>query len=178
MEEEKRKYRADIVRGFYLYSYRSKGENILRGVAWVSSWVVGIWLMQSLDLNAKGGAYFIYASSMMLEFIPENKRYFIPRLMHGLFCLCLITMFLLSLVFSFGGSKIIPGTDIYAFFSSMMHYVEIAIIVMLVVSIILVLIQPHKIFYDEEKEMEDKNEAIRRLFYERLNSSNEGKGNV
>ena len=68
------------VKDLYLYPNRSKGENVLRGAVWLSSWIVGIMVQTTTDYRAMGGAYIIFAVSLLLEFITEGRNSIIARI--------------------------------------------------------------------------------------------------
>lgn len=181
MTEEKRKKISVLVRGLYLYSYRSFEENLVRGIAWITSWIIGIAIVQTTDIQAKGGAYFIYAFSMLLEFVPEkNKPRGVPRVVHGLFCFILIIMFFLSVAISFGNNYLINNAKVCSQLYSLLNITGIIIIVMIVISLVLVVIQAHKLFYsdEEEKSIEENLQADDRIqsFYTHLNG--DGKDSI
>ena len=180
MSEDNNKVKAEFVRGLYLYSYRSKVENVLRGLTWLVSWMIGILLVQSNDIYAKSGAYFIFASSMLLEFIPENKANRYARFIHGVFCFCFVLMFLCSTAFIFGKDFFNGRNTMMRIVGVVLSVSEILSVIMIVFSLLLVLSQADKFFYDEEKIISDKKESLREEFRKNLegpglNNSDEGK---
>lgn len=179
MTIEQKKSVSRTIRELYPYPYRSKGENICRGFVWMASWVVGIVLPQTANQQALGGAYLIFAASLLLEFIPEGRTLPFARITHGIFCVLLLLIAIGALVMSFGEPSqtgILP----YELEFLIVHLPHIGWIIFTIifVSIILAIIEVHKLIYDEEAErqrkIEESQEMKREEFMEHLNGSPEG----
>ena len=180
MTEEKKKLAARTVRELYLYPYRTKGENVLRGIAWMASWLVGIVVQQTTSSQVLGGAYFIFALSLLLEFIPENRTRPISRIVHCLFCILPFFMLLGALVLSFGNSSTEEGTSnrFYSVLVILPPYMGWIAFVVMLGGVVLALVEAHKFFYDEEAqsqfETEDKQAMERQRFLDNLNGTQKG----
>lgn len=163
------------VQELYLYPYRSKGENVLRGGAWMASWIVGIVVQQSANQKIMGGAYFIFALSLLLEFVPEGRTYFLPRIIHGFFCVLLFIMLLGSLFLSFAAEE--QSLDgLYAILENAPAHVGWIVFVMMLIGVGLVFFEAHKLFSQEESTQnpEREHEIKRTIFMESLNGNPKG----
>ena len=180
MTVEQKKSAAKIAQNLYLYPYRSKEENAIRGAAWMASWLIGIVAQQSASPQVLGGAYFIFALSLLLEFVPQSKQHFIPRLFHGIFCSLLFFMLLGAVLLSFGDTPTegITPNWLYSLFIETPPYMGWISFAMMLIEVVLAFTEIHKSFYDEKEEMrhsaEEKQENKRNQFMERLNGPQEG----
>lgn len=178
MTETHKKLVGKTVRELYFYPYRSKEENILRLVVWMASWLVGIVVQQNTERRALGGAYLIYSISLLLEFIPEKRTTPIAKVVHGLFCVFLIFIFLGALFMIFGTSCTKKLHGLYRFLAEKPPFFGWVIFVMMFIGIVLVLMEAHRYFYDEEAEQQRKDElrreTERKRFLEQLNGTSKG----
>lgn len=161
MTDEQKKHTAKTIQELYLYPYYSKGENTLRGGAWMASWIVGIVVQQISGPQVLGGAYFIFALSLLLEFVSASRAQSVTRFVHGLFCVLLFIMLLDSLFLIFGNP---PAEDaelnwFYSLLAKTPFFVGWIVVAMMFISIVLVLTEAHKFFYDEEAELKRKAEV-------------------
>lgn len=176
MTVEHKKLMSRAIRELYLYPYRSKGENVIRCAAWMASWIVGIVLQSTLEPKALGGAYLIFAISLMLEFVPENKTLLGPKIIHGLFCLLLFGMLIGAITLSFADAPS-AGTEphwLYSFSIGALPYVGWTLLGVMAGSLALMLIEAHIFFYNEEKEKECEAEERRRLMREQFDKNLRG----
>lgn len=180
MTEEWKKLTASTIRELYLYPYRSKGENTLRGGAWMASWLIGIAAQNTVDQQALGGAYIIFALSMLLEFVPERKSQPFSRLIHSLFCVLLFIMLLDSLLLSYETEPVQKASQHWSYHFLVYAPVKIGwiVFIMLFIGVVLVISEAHKYFYDEEAEREREAEIerkeIRDQFEANLYGANQG----
>lgn len=180
MTVDQKKLAARTVRDLYLYPYRSKEENALRGAAWMASWLIGIAVQQSASSQVLGGAYFIFSLSLLLEFVPESRQRPIARYVHGFFCVLLFIMLLGALLLSFGGTPAEGATPnwLYSLLIGAPPYMGWLSFIMMLIEVVLALTEAHKSFYDEKAELqqktEEKQENKRKLFTEHLNGFQEG----
>lgn len=179
MTEEKGKLTARKVRNFYLYPYRSKGENLARGSVWMASWLIGIIAQQIENEQALGGAYLIFALSLLLEFLPESKEYFLPKLVHSIFYILLLMMLLGSVLLSFWetSNEQVKESLPYQLLVTPLPYIGWIVFGIISMGTALALIEVHRYVYDEEAEMRCKMEAKDdRLneFYNKLEGTAEG----
>ena len=180
MNNKKEKLFAKTVQELYLYPYRSKGENALRGAAWITSWIVGIVLQQSESQQAVGGAYLIFSLSLLLEFVPEGRTRPISRAVHAVFCTMLFLMFLGSWVMIFGGPDDIESLPVVLKFL-IKHFSDMGwiIIVAMFIAILLVFAEAHKYIYDDKNELqqitENMRESLREQFQENLSGTPTGR---
>lgn len=178
MTEEKKKFLEKMIRELYFYPYRSKEENIFRLAVWLVSWLVGVVVQQNAERRALGGAYLIYSISLLLEFLPERRTKFIAKAVHGLFCIFLVFMSLGSLFMIFGPSCTKNLYGIYRFLAEKPPFFGCVVFVMMLIGIGLVLLEPHKFFYDEKVKQQLEDEAIkeieRKRFLDKLNGISKG----
>ena len=160
MTKEKRKLTARKIQNFYLYPSRSKGENLARGSVWMVSWLIGIITQQATSQQALGGAYLIFALSLLLEFLPENKEYLLPKVIHGVFYILLLIMLLGSAVLSFWKipNEQAKETLPYQLFVTPLPYIGWIVFTMISIGAILALSEIDKFFYDEKIEARGKKE--------------------
>lgn len=174
MSNERKKAAAKVIRELYLYPYRSVSESVIRVTVLGGSWLVGIVVQQPIDQRALGGAYLIYALSLLLEFAPETKKHPLARIIHGLFCTLIVLFLFSSLILSFGD----PNIDLekadwaYRLLLGAPPFLGWIIFVYMLTNLFMTLIQCHKIVYDEDSyleiEKQAKHEVERKQFVENL----------
>ncbi len=180
MTLEKRKITAKKVRNLYLYPYRSKEENLARGAVWMVSWLTGIIAQQNANQQATGGAYLIFALSLLLEFLPESKEYLLAKIVHGVFYILLLIMLLGSALLSFW--KITDAQAkislTYKLLLAPLPYIGWTVFAMIAIGTILALAEVHKCFYDDEIEgqrrIKAEHDAILEQFQKNLEGSPKG----
>lgn len=179
MNYKQKKLTMRTVKELYLYPYRSKGENVVRVMIWMASWLIGIVTQSTTNHQALGGAYLIFASSLLLEFVPESRTRPFARCIHGIFCILLSVMLLGALLLIFEGitDEKVKSKWLYQHLIAAPPYTGWAICIMMFISLVLVLIEIHKYFYNEseiQQENECTQEAIRNQFYNSLNGVSQG----
>lgn len=178
MAEKQKKLTAKKVRELYLYPYRSKGENALRGGVWILSWFVGLVFPGAVDQRTLGGAYFIFALSLLSEFLFESKEWWLARLVHGFFCALLFVISFGALSLSFCPEQVQNVSSVVRFLMNAPSCVGWIILGMLSFAVVFALIEAHKFFYDEDAEAERENEAARKAvrdqFMDNLNGAPKG----
>lgn len=155
-----RKAIACFIKELYLYPKKNYGENIVRGLVWIGSWLIGIvpfHLTNAPNAIAIGGAYAIYGASMILEFFPEadNKSNPITRMWHGLFLFDLAIMLFIAMavVFSSGGVDNIQKILYLPIKpSSILLYTGLITAITLLFQFLIVLCKCDKWFYDLDTE--------------------------
>lgn len=178
MKREKKECVAEIIRELYLHPYVSKEENIVCGCVWLASWIIGIMAQQNEEPQAIGGAFLIFSLSLMLEFVPMKKRYFIPNFVHGLFCIMLVLLLAGSifLIFYKRTSLVIFGRSLNV--KDSMYYMGWIVFFRILISMILSLFEIHRFLYDKEKVMEFENEEeknkIAIIFMDKANGTKGG----
>ena len=177
-QEEKKKQLARTIRELYLYPFRTKEENIIRGASWIASWVVGVILQKGESMCELGGAFFIFSLSLLLEFVPESKKEFLPKIVHGTFCI--LTLFILfgSMCLSFGNTNSCEYPLVISVLISLLIPFGWIITTYMGIALMLALFEAHKFEYDEEaqnqKKNEDYQEQIRKVFNDKLNGKHGG----
>ena len=167
MSENCKKYTVETLKELCLYPHCTTTENVIRGVAWIVSWTIGILINLSAESKALCGAYFVFAISLLCEFLPRNKTRLLVRVIHGVFCSLLIIIIIVSLVSAF---KI----DAIGFTRGMSFLLLLGWIVtgMITIGTILALIGIHGP-HDEDKEIalhiEEIREQERKRFIDKLN---------
>lgn len=169
------------VKDLYLYPNRSKGENVLRGAVWLSSWIVGIMVQTTTDYRAMGGAYIIFAVSLLLEFITEGRNSIIARIAHGMFCILLLLMLLGALLWSYGDAIVLLSEDssfIGVFLMNAPVKCGTIVCLMMFIGVVFSLLEVHKLFYDEDAEERREKEmiyqSVREQFANNLNGMSKG----
>lgn len=179
MNDKQRKLTMRTAKELYLYPYRSKGENVVRAMIWMASWLIGIAIQSTTDHQALGGAYLIFASSLLLEFVPESRTRPLARCLHGIFCILLSIMLLgaLLLIFESITDSKVKSEWLYQHLIVAPIYTGWAICIMMFISLVLVLIEVHKYFYNEteiQQENDHIQEKVRDQFYSSLNGTAQG----
>lgn len=168
------------IQELYLYP-NSKEVNVIHSAAWIVSWLVGIALQNEDDLHAMGGAYFIFAISLLLEFVPIKKNMFISRCVHGLLCITQFLILIGSLPMIFGDLSSTPTKYLAVYvLMGIVPCLGWIVIIAIFFSSILAIMDLHKCFYDEEEEAKVEKEKnyneFLKFFYENL-KGNFGGGN-
>lgn len=163
VNNERKKQIAEITRELYLYPYRSKEENALRGAAWIISWIVGVAAQQGIDQRSIGGTYLMYAVSLLLELLPEKRKNPVAKVVHGIYCAFLLTMVLCSfaLIFVNSSSESTGTTWELELLIAAPYPLGCAVSVIIFLLVILSLLEVHKVVYDEEKELQQQIETQR-----------------
>lgn len=180
MTEKKRKLTAKRVRNLYLYPYRTKKENLDRGIILIASWIIGIVTQQAANQQALGGAYLIFVCTLLLEFALENREDPLARVVQGVFDLVLIFILIGSLLLIFSNSSNTPADFEFPYmpFVTFLPHAGWIVFVVILIGIALALFDAHKFFYDEEaearREREAEQEAERERFEERLSGPPKG----
>ena len=156
-----------------LYPHRSKAENVIRGLIWMASWLVGIVAQNSDNSKIIGGAYLIFALSLLLEFIPETRCEVIPKIIHGFFCTMLIIMLLGAIIQSFdehisNKSNIITSLWIYRYISECPTKIGWIVFVMIFLGIILSVFEISTIIPTTKESFPDDTESKLAIFEEKL----------
>lgn len=179
MTKERKKKAAEIVRGFYLYPYKSREENFARGIVWIVSWFLGIVLQWEAEKQALGSAYFIFALSLIMEFLQGSNPYRLVRFVQDLFRILLFVLLANSILLIFWNllPKKIENLWICQFMVRCTPYVCGAICIRILVGTLLALTKAHKYIYDEKLEtqckMDTKKEEERKRFQDRLRGYSE-----
>ncbi len=176
MTVEHKKLMSKTLRELYLYPYRSKEENTIRCAAWMASWIVGIVIQPAMATKTLGGAYLIFAISLMLEFVPERRELGFTKFVHGIFCCLLFGMLIGAIAVSFTGDLAENAAPPWIYMVSVKVLPKIGWILFfaMLISLVLSMIEAHKIAYDEEAEKERGIDDQIRQFYENLNGSGGG----
>lgn len=88
------------------YLYTDDLESVIKTCIWLFSAIGGIWTQQFADARARGGAFFIFALSLMMEFAPKlkEKSGFIARTVHLVFLIAIIVILSFSFALLFGAT--------------------------------------------------------------------------
>lgn len=184
MKIETKKKIAENIRELYLYPYRTKVENLIRGGALISAWIIGVLFPmlspKTLDNNALGGAYAalggayaVFSISLLLEFTQKSKNEVVPGFIHKLFLGMQYILFFGSLVLSFLPILISSFTGFVLSFAIKIELLcsvtSITIFIMILTSFFLSLFEVHKIFYNDidfntNKQIEELTISIREQF--------------
>lgn len=95
-------------RDYYLYA--DDLESMIKTCIWILSAIGGIWTQQFTEDRVRGGAFFILALSLMMEFAPKikEKSVIAARIIHILFLIVIVLMFSFSFALLFG-AKVSSG---------------------------------------------------------------------
>lgn len=88
------------------YLYTDDLESVIKTCIWIFSAIGGIWTQQFVDARARGGAFFIFALSLMMEFAPKlkEKSGVVARIVHLVFLTAIIVMLSFSFALLFGAT--------------------------------------------------------------------------
>lgn len=88
------------------YLYTDDLESVIKTCIWIFSAIGGIWTQQFADARARGGAFFIFALSLMMEFAPKlkEKSGVIARIVHLVFLIAIIVILSFSFALLFGAT--------------------------------------------------------------------------
>ena len=172
MANEKKVRDWNIIQDFYLYPYRGKPENVARAVVWLASWIVGILIQPTTDFRMLGGAYFIFAASLLMEFVFIERESLLGRIIQGLFCTAIIALLL-------GSFYLVFSQDNGEFFLHPSHWIApvgwLVIGVMCVETFLSLFDKGSKRRKEERenafKQKQEEAEAEREIFYARLNGT-------
>lgn len=81
-----------------VHIYDGKLEYFIKLVIWWVCWLGGIKVLWG-ESEGVSSAFFVFSLSQLMEFAPKllNKRYFVSKLSHGLFCVSITVVFLISM---------------------------------------------------------------------------------
>lgn len=81
-----------------MHLYHNKVESLVKSAFWVISWVGTILSHKNDGFKILNGSYFILSLSLLMEFVPQikEKKYFLSRMIHTIFCVILILVFIVS----------------------------------------------------------------------------------
>lgn len=182
MTKERKIFAAKIIRGLYLYPYRSRGENLARGSVWIVSWFLGIVLQWEASKQALGSAYLIFTLSLIMEFLQASNPYRLVRIVLDLFRVLLFIMLVDSVLLTFW-DLLPPKIEEFwlcQFLIEGLPYVGAAVCIRICIGTLLALIKAHKYFYDDEElksqhEFEAEYAEVRKHFQDCLNGYPEGR---
>lgn len=187
MTLEKRKDVAETVKDFYLYPGSPMGESAFRIVAWMLSLVFGVVVPNKISAQALGGCYFVLAVSLLPDALLQKRKQQRTKAIYGLFCVVLVLTMLGAIILM---TKAPPAGNIkpewpYMFASMGLPWVGRGLFVIMLVNLICVFTEVHKIIYDEEAEIsrrkkeaekaaEVEREAARAGFMDNLHGPSRG----
>ena len=73
MSENCKKYTVETLKELCLYPHCTTTENVIRGVAWIVSWTIGILINLSAESKALCGAYLFLQYLFYVNFSQETK---------------------------------------------------------------------------------------------------------
>ena len=93
-------------KAYNYYLYTDDLESVIKTCIWIFSAIGGIWTQQFADAQARGGAFFIFALSLMMEFAPKLKEKFgvVARIVHLIFLTAIIVILSFSFALLFGAT--------------------------------------------------------------------------
>lgn len=170
MTEEKKRNVAKIVQELQLYPYRSKFESILRCIIWTASWIIGIVIQPAFNSQSLSSAYFFFAVSLLMEFLPESRTHRVAKVVHGIFCLLLIIMAIgaLTLSFAFVNTTYTSTekTELNLFcliLSQTLPYIGWTVCIWILISVVLAVTELHEVIFDSNAKSQQEDERSRGL---------------
>ena len=166
---------SETIQELYLYPYRSKGENLIRSSVWLASWWFGVRGQESVSGHALGCAYFVLASSLLLEFYSEQKTLPIPRFMHGFFCCFLFIMGSFSFILATSSPS--PEQAVPEWYDRMNTVLCAAgplFCLIVILNILFIGFDTHKFFYDREAELKREQEVSLKAAQDQFTANLEG----
>ena len=176
MSKKTKKLISETIQELYLYPYRSKGENLIRSFAWIFSWWIGVRGQEAVSEHALGGAYFIFAVSLLLEFYSEQKTILLPRVFHGLFCALLVVVgcFAFVLVTNSPSAEQTEPAWYLGMMNTTLRIAGPTFCSIVGINAIFIGFDLHKIFYDSEKELKREQEDDLKDAQDRFTANLEG----
>lgn len=171
---------SETIQELSLYPYRSTPENILRSCVWLAAWWFGVRGQETVSEHALGGAYFIFALSLLLEFFPEKRTLPLTRFIHGCFCLFLLitAIYAFILVTEFSPAQGTKPIQDYKEVVDKLCFNGVVIRRMIALNLLRFL-ELHRLFYDKEAEQKREQEQNRQIAYDQftanLNGPQEGR---
>lgn len=85
-----------------IHIYHNKLEYFIKLLIWWVCWLGGVWVLWT-SAEGVASAFFVFALSQLMEFSPKilNKKHFWSRLCHGLFCVIITIVLLISMALLF-----------------------------------------------------------------------------
>ena len=178
-KDRKKKHWSKIVRELYLYPFKSKSENGIRIVVLVVSWLVGIFFQRSADYRAIGGAYFVFACSLLLEFPPnESRTKRVAMVVHGLFSLLMFSMVVLSFGLVIDSDVTDAGLLRHQQMADALFYMSWTVIIFMGINLLLRLLDTDKLIYNEAEQaqaaVELQHDEVRAMFESNLRGQPKG----
>lgn len=163
MAKGRKKITAKMMRDLYLYPYGTMGENVIHGLVWIASWLIGVVVQQSQGTQALGGAYFILAASLLLEFSQLDKTYRLAYAIHCIVCALLLLMLISAFLFVVWNipAEEAAASRICCLLNILLPCSGWIIFSMIILSTLLALVQAHKYCFDEDAEAQREMEARR-----------------
>ncbi len=83
---------------FDIHIYHNKLEYFIKLVIWWACWIGGVWMLWG-KTEGVSSAFFVFALSQLMEFAPMllKKKYTAGQLCHGLFCIDITAVLLISI---------------------------------------------------------------------------------
>lgn len=89
-----------------IHLYVNKSELLIKDIIWAISWIGGIYCInKTADKQALSSAYLIFSLSLLMEFGMKikGKKYWLSRVVDGVFCMAIICILLMAVTSLFGG---------------------------------------------------------------------------
>lgn len=163
-------YVKNIIDDIHLYT--NKDELVVKDLIWLLSWVAGIQAVVtkgSTDNQSLSSAYLIFSLSLLMEFCMKikDKKYFISRIIHTLFCFAIIAIFILS-----AGSLF--GAELMKNSGNIMYNLSVGIIVFIGVDWCIAFVENDITRVDNNQELNDESNMNLDAFQKKLYSGSLG----
>lgn len=163
-------YVKNIIDDIHLYT--NKDELVVKDLIWLLSWVAGIQAVVtkgSTDNQSLSSAYLIFSLSLLMEFCMKikDKNYLISRIVHTLFCLALIAIFILS-----AGS--LCGAELIKNVGSIMYKLSVGIVVFIGIDWCIAFAEKDITRVDDNQELNDESNKNLEEFRKKLYSGSLG----
>lgn len=163
-----------IVKALYeLHLYPNKVEAMIKLSIFALSWIFGIFVLKITDIqNTVGCTYFVFALSLLMEFVPKinNMNECLSRVAHTCFCLIILIMFLLSAIMLIDPSNEKCHTFMFG--------LSICIVSYLAINLLTVWIGKNDVGLDNQNQNHDTDQFLaiykKNAFEERLKLGNLG----
>ena len=93
--------KAQFFHELYLYPDLDKTQNVFRGLAWIASWIFGVFIPKnSNQQESLSGALLIFSISLLLEFLIHKRESRVRKIADGILNSALVLMLIFAILLS------------------------------------------------------------------------------
>lgn len=149
-----------------VHLYADKRELLVKDIIWGISWIGGIYAINGTsDKRALSSAYLIFSLSLLMEFGTKinKKKFWISRIIDGIFCLAIASITLIAMAF-------LVDAPLDEEHYKIMFNISAGIMLFMLIDFLIAWIQPNdkqieNIQKDTEKKMDNKISLFEQKLY-------------